>query len=84
MVLILACMDQIDELAAAAVREAYKAAGVTIEKLSEVTGISPTTLKRRLSGLSSFRLDELVRIARALRVPFSQLIPDLDRKRDAA
>ncbi|WP_197481891.1 helix-turn-helix domain-containing protein [Rhodococcus sp. HS-D2] len=77
-------MDHIDELAAAAVRDAYKSAGVTIDKLSEDTGISFTTLKRRLSGRTSFRLDELVRIAQALDVPFSDLVPELDATRGVA
>lgn len=84
MVLTLVRMDHINELAAAAVRDAYKAAGVTIDKLSEDTGIAFTTLKRRLSGRTSFRLDELVRIAQALEVPFSELVPQVDAARGVA
>lgn len=77
-------MDQVDERAVSAVRDACKSAGVTLNRLSGMTGISYTTLKRRLSGHTSFRLDELVRIADALNIPFWQLLPDAKEARRAA
>jgi len=69
-------MVQIDTLTAEAVRTAYKGAGATIASLSEDTGIPFTTLKRRLNGSSSFRLAELVCIARVLDVKLGDLIPE--------
>lgn len=69
-------MVHINEVTAAAVRTAYKNAGETIATLSEVTGIPSTTLKRRLNGSTSFHLDELVRIAKALDVSLGDLIPE--------
>lgn len=68
-------MDHIGTLSAKRVRAAYKAAGTTIEALSESSGIAFTTLKRRLAGHGSFRLDELVQIADALDIPYWQLLP---------
>ncbi len=78
MVLNLVHMVPINELTAAAVRDAKKAAGATIESLSDATGIPTSTLKRRLNGQVSFGLDQIVLIAIALDVPFEQLIPTSD------
>jgi len=75
MVLNLVHMVPINELTAAAVRDAKKAAGATIESLSDDTGIPPSTLKRRLNGQVSFGLDQILLIANALHVPFEKLIP---------
>lgn len=69
-------MVHINEVTAEAVRTAYKNAGATIASLSEETGIPGTTLKRRLNGSTSFHLDELVRIAKALDVTLGALIPE--------
>ncbi|NKV67941.1 helix-turn-helix domain-containing protein [Rhodococcus hoagii] len=77
-------MVPIDELTAEVVRAAMKRAGATIDSVSEATGIAPTTLKRRLKGTSSFRLDEIYRIAKALGVEYHQLIPEASRARGAA
>lgn len=51
-----------------------KRAGATIESVSESTGIAPTTLKRRLKGTSSFRLDEIYRISKALDIEYRDLL----------
>lgn len=75
MVLKVVRMVQINELTAAAVRDAKKMARVTNEELSEATGIPLTTLKRQINGHRSFRLDHLVLIAEALDVPLETLIP---------
>lgn len=48
--------------------------GEAIETLSNVTGISHSTLKRRLNGLSSFTIDELDVIARHFSVTVSDLL----------
>lgn len=84
MVLNLDHMVPIDELTAEVVRAAMKRAGATIATVSESTGIAPTTLKRRLKAASSFRLDELYRIAKALGIEYHQLIPAATAIRDAA
>lgn len=68
-------MDHIGTLTAKRVRAAYKAAGITIETLSDSSGIAFTTLKRRLAGHGSFRLSELVQIADVLGIPYWQLLP---------
>ncbi|MFC9769656.1 helix-turn-helix domain-containing protein [Rhodococcus jostii] len=68
-------MAHIDNLTAAAVRDAYKSVGATIESLSDDTGIPATTLKRRLAGKTSFQLDQLALISEALDVPIERLIP---------
>ena len=69
-------MDQINCIVAEAVRDARKAAGVTLAQLSEQTGIPATTLKRRLNGRASFAMDELVRISIALGTTLGALIPE--------
>lgn len=56
------------------------ASGVTRTWICEQTGIPRVTLHRRLSGLSPFTLAELDRIADALRVPTTSLLPATDRE----
>ncbi len=46
----------------------------TREWLAEQSGISLSTLTRRLNGGSSFTLDELVQIARTLDISISELL----------
>ena len=63
------CTDHMDTLkttVAARVRAAIDAAGLTLLGLSEATGIPRTTLTRRLSGVSSFTVEELEALAREL------------------
>jgi len=49
-------------------------AGVTQVWLCEKTGIPRTTMHRRLTGHSAFNLNELDRIAEALRIPTASLL----------
>jgi transcriptional regulator with XRE-family HTH domain len=48
---------------AAAVTSALRASGITQDTAAERTGIARTTLKRRLSGLSPFKVSELDALA---------------------
>lgn len=58
----------------AAVADRIKESGVTVVWLCERTGIPRSTMIRRLSGHSSFNLNELDRIADALRVDAGDLL----------
>lgn len=50
--------------------------GVTLTWLCEHSGIPRTTLMRRLRGTTPFDLNELDRIATALRIPTTDLLAD--------
>lgn len=56
-----------------------EAAGVTEVWLCDKTGVPRSTMRRRLAGHSAFNLNELDRIAAALRVPVSVFLTDADR-----
>lgn len=62
------------ERVSAQVAEQIRVAGVTVVWVCETTGIPRTTLLRRLSGHSPFNLNELDRIAEALRVSTDDLL----------
>lgn len=47
---------------------------ITAATLSESTDIPPATLSRKLNALSSFTVDELLRVARALDVDPAALL----------
>ena len=49
-----------------AVARAMEEAGVNATRLSQATGIAPTTLGRKLNGLAPFNVTELDVIARSL------------------
>lgn len=51
-----------------------KDSGVTIVWLCEKSGIPRSTLLRRLNGSTPFNINELERIAAALRVPTTELM----------
>lgn len=59
---------------AATVAERIKASGVTVVWLCEHTGIPRSTLMRRLNGMTPFDLNELDRIAQALRIDTTELL----------
>ncbi len=61
-------------LVADRVAESIKASGVTVAWLCEQTGIPRTTLARRLNGSTAFDLNELDRIAAALRVAVTEFL----------
>lgn len=70
-------MEQITTTAAqvsARVAEQIKEHGVTVVWLCEKTGIPRATLNRRLACKAAFDLNELDRIAAALRVPTDDLL----------
>lgn len=56
------------------VAEQIKASGVTVAWLCEHTGIPRSTLVRRLNGSTPFDLNELDRIAAALRIDTAALL----------
>ena len=49
-----------------AVAQAMEQAGVNATRLSQATGIAPTTLSRKLNGLAPFNVVDLDVIARSL------------------
>lgn len=61
-------------LVSARIAGQIKESGVTLAWLCERTGIPRTTMHRRLAGHSAFNLNELDRIAQALRVETSDLL----------
>lgn len=63
---------------AAQVAAAMSDAGKSEVAVSEATGIPRSTLKRRLSGFSSFTVDELQRVADLLEVPVTTLLDATD------
>ena len=62
------------ETVAATVAAQIQSSGVTIVWLCEKTGIPRSTMNRRLSGHAAFNLNELDRIAQALRVTTRELL----------
>jgi predicted transcriptional regulator len=66
--------EHVDGVVASEVSKQISKSGVTVVWLCEETGIPRSTLSRRLSSRSSFTLNELQRIAEALRVPVSDLL----------
>lgn len=56
------------------VSEQISESGITVVRLCEKTGIPRSTMIRRLSGHTPFNLNELDRIAAALKVDVDQLL----------
>ncbi len=56
------------------VSQEIKTSGVTVVWLCEKTGIPRTTMSRRLAGHTPFDLNELDRIAEALRIPVATFL----------
>lgn len=56
----------------------------SIEWLSETTGISLSTIKRRLLGSHPFTVDEVGLVATAFDVPITVLLQDMPFSREAA
>ena len=69
--------DDVADRVARRVSSQIKESGVTIAWLCERAGIPRTTLLRRLHGRSAFDLNELERIAGALRIDISALLADV-------
>lgn len=61
-------------LTAEKVSAAVEAAGVSLLGLANQTGIPRTTLHRRMTGRSSFYMEELHSIAKVLDVPVTQFV----------
>ena len=67
------------EAVRAAVAGAMERAGINATRLSQTTGIAPTTLSRKINGLAPFTVLELDVIPRCLSIPVSDLSwPDRD------
>lgn len=62
------------EQVAERVGEMINKTGVTVVWLCEATGIPRSTMIRRLNGHTAFDLNELDRIAQALRIPVTDLL----------
>lgn len=62
----LRCMEQLDRATVEHVLRAMEHADVTLDALATRTGISKSTLTRRLTGATSFTVRELGLMARAL------------------
>lgn len=65
----------ITEPVAQTIRDAIEAAGLSKRQVALRSGIAPTTLDRKLSGQTDFTLTELHRLAKALGVSVSSLLP---------
>lgn len=63
---------------AATVTSALRDAGIAQADAAERTGIAPTTLKRRLSGRSAFRVSELDALAGLLGTTFLALVTEAE------
>lgn len=61
-------------LTAQKVAAAVDAAGISLLGLANQTGIPRTTLHRRMTGHSSFYMEELHTIAKALSVPVTEFV----------
>lgn len=61
-------------LTAKKVEAARQAAGVSLLSLANQAGIAYTTLHRRIAGHSSFYMEELHSIAKALNVPVTSFV----------
>lgn len=57
------------------IREHRLAAGLSIEELSELVGMSPGAVQRKETGLRSVTVDELETFAAALKVTPADLVP---------
>lgn len=66
--------------AARAIRAILADRAESIETLSEGTGISLSTLKRRLLGASSFSINELALIAAYFDVPMADVLTPLSER----
>jgi transcriptional regulator with XRE-family HTH domain len=60
------------DLVQSAIEKAERSKRWTCQK----AGFSPTTFQRKLAGGSEFTLGELARIANALSIPVTDLLPD--------
>lgn len=68
--------DSVDGAIAARISNALIVKNTSVRHLSEVTGISYPTLRRSLAGGRSLTFSEFGRIASALGVASSSLLPD--------
>lgn len=57
------------------IREHRLAAGLSIEELSELVGMSPGAVQRKETGLRSVTVDELEKFAAALNIAPADLVP---------
>ena len=69
-------MDITTQAVAQRVTNAIEASGMSVASVAEQAAVPRVTLIRRLSGASSFRLDELDRIAKVLDLPTLAFLGD--------
>lgn len=65
---------------AAEVRAWIGRRGLAQKDICERTGITPSSLSRKLKAKQPFNIDELDRVAGALDVPISAFFPDTERE----
>lgn len=76
--------DATDTEIAGRIASALLIKSMTVKALSEETGISYPTLRRSLRGGRSLTFNEFGKIAQALKIPPSALLPDNLAERSAA
>lgn len=71
-------MDQIGKELARAVDDAIRESGLSVRHVADKSGISFTTLNRKIRGLGQTPLNavELYHIAQTLKRPLSSLLPE--------
>lgn len=65
--------QQTADLVAAAILRSEKSR----HRVAAEVGIAETTLRRKLQGTTPWTIEDVARIAAVLRVPFSDLLPDV-------
>lgn len=73
-------MDPEDRATAEAVWAAIRKAGLTQTEVAQRAGITSTTWQRRMKGDRSFRVAELIRIARSIGIKASDLVDAVSEK----
>lgn len=66
----------IAELTAQKIAHAITVRGLSRNKVANLAGFSPNTLRRKLAGGEPFNVAEIYRLAQALDVPAAQLLPE--------
>lgn len=77
-------MDHNEDGAGPLIRAVIESTGRTQRWTADTAGIPHTTFHRKLNGDTDFKLREIRRIARALGVKPSALVPEDFREADAA
>lgn len=73
-------MDNMDLATAKAVRTAIREADLTEPAVASAVGIPPSAWRRRMSGARSFRVPELLKIARVIGARTGDLVDGVMEK----